>query len=310
MSIDYANLFVKYGQGEVRDRSTLIKSDMPNSEKDYLREIQYAHISFNKSRDVLQLKKFEEKIKMKVGRNPVVDDPALIVVTPDQFTLDHHRNNTAISITRLNHNCQALYYDVINWQFQDDAFPYLYEAIEHSVHSDTGWCHRKLTEKANRFGQPNILATYLRITVGRNRGTSPGVPYVLEIWPSGHYSPIHAHANTYGIIRVLYGEVTVKLYRTLSLKKRKPIHEVTIYENQVTWLSPGLNQVHKLENKSTNKTCITIQAYEYVTDEVNNYEYFDYITNDGQAIRSFDPVSDMDYFDFKNLMINEWNKRH
>jgi hypothetical protein len=59
--------------------------------------------------------------------------------------------------------------------------------------------------------------------------------------------------------------------------------------------------VHKLENKSSNKTCITIQAYEYVTDEVNNYEYFDYITNDGQAIRSFDPLSGMDYFGFKIL---------
>jgi hypothetical protein len=59
--------------------------------------------------------------------------------------------------------------------------------------------------------------------------------------------------------------------------------------------------VHKSENKSSNKTCITIQAYEYVTNEGNNYEYFDYITNDGQAIRSFDPLSGMDYFGFKIL---------
>ncbi|CAF3374954.1 unnamed protein product [Rotaria sp. Silwood2] len=306
LSIDYDNLFIKYGQGEVRDRCTLLKSDIPNIERDYVRKIQYAHISFNRSRDLTQVKMFEQNVKLKIGRNPVVDDPALIVVTPNQYTLDHIRNNNALPITRLNSHCQNLYYDVINWKFQDESFPHFYEAIEHSSRNPTGWCCKRLLEKSNRFGQPNILATYLRITIGRNRGTSPGVPYVLEIWPPGHYSPIHAHANTHGIIRVLYGEINVKIYRSLSLKKKKPIHETKVHENQVTWLSPGLNQIHQLENKS-NKTCITIQAYEYVTDEVSNYEYFDYITNDGESIRSFDPVSDINFFDFQNLMKDEWN---
>ena len=26
---------------------------------------------------------------------------------------------------------------------------------------------------------------YLRITMGKGRGESPGIPYVLEIWPKG-----------------------------------------------------------------------------------------------------------------------------
>ncbi|CAF3979332.1 unnamed protein product [Adineta steineri] len=310
LSIDYANLFVKYGQGEVRDRCTLIKTDVPNSEQDYIRSIKYAHISFNNSREIAHLKKFENKIRMKVGKNPVVDDPALLVITPDQFTIDHQQNNTVIPITRLDSHCQALYHDVIHWRFQDDDFPYLYEAIEYSISNNKGWCHQKLIEKASRFGGRNLRATYLRITIGRNRGTSPGVPYVLEVWPPGHFSPIHSHGNTYGIIRVLHGEVNVKLYRTLNLKKKEPIHEATIYENQVTWLSPGLNQVHKLENKSPNKSCITIQAYEYVANDVTNYEYFDYITNDGQDIKVFDPVSDIDYFEFKKIIMEEWNNKH
>ncbi len=86
------------------------------------------------------------------------------------------------------------------------------------------------------------------------------------------------------------------------------IHNINIciYQNQVTWLSPGLNQVHRLENKSSNKTCITIQAYEYVSAEVSHYEYFDYINNSGLAIEKFEPVSDIDYSEFKEKMIAEW----
>ncbi|CAF0854776.1 unnamed protein product [Adineta steineri] len=209
-----------------------------------------------------------------------------------------------------NKPCQSLYNDIIGWKFQDDAFPHLYEAIEHSVRNESGWCYKKLKEKSSKFGASDDRATYLRTTVGSNVGTSPGVPYVLEIWPPGHYSPIHAHANTYGIIRVLYGEMNVTLYRTLSLKNTKPIHDTIIYENQVTWLSPGLNQVHKLKNQSPHKSCITIQAYEYVSDEVSHYEYFDYIDNSGQSIHKFDPVSDLDYSEFKNIMITEWNNRN
>ncbi|CAF3448374.1 unnamed protein product [Rotaria socialis] len=310
LSIDYANRFVKYGQGEARDRCTLIRSDFPEDEKDFLRKIQYAHISFNKSRNVAELKRFEKDVRLKIGNKPVVSDPALLVVSPEDSSIDSVQHHTAISIQRLNENCRELYNDVIKWEFQDDEFPHLYEAIEHSIKSETGWCRKRLTEKANRFGKPTPLATYLRITVGKNRGTSPGVPYVLEIWPSGHYSPIHSHANTYGIIRVLYGNINVKLYRTLNLKKTKPIHETEIFEGQVTWLSPGLNQIHKLENRSSNKSCITIQAYQYGTAETSNYEYFDYIDNDGKFIKQFDPLSDMDYFDFKKLMMEEWKKTH
>lgn len=35
-----------------------------------------------------------------------------------------------------------------------------------------------------------------------------GIPFVLEIWPAGHNSPIHNHGNAYGIVRVLHGDIT------------------------------------------------------------------------------------------------------
>ena len=39
--------------------------------------------------------------------------------------------------------------------------------------------YEKLKEKEEQFA-------YLRVTLGPDRRTAPGIPYVLEIWPSGN----------------------------------------------------------------------------------------------------------------------------
>ncbi|CAF4969262.1 unnamed protein product, partial [Rotaria socialis] len=54
-------------------------------------------------------------------------------------------------------------------------------------------------------------------------------------------------------------------------------------------------------------TSVTIQCYQYGEEDQEHYEYFDYLNNDGQAIDHFDPTSDIDFFEFKRLMQNEWN---
>ncbi len=42
----------------------------------------------------------------------------------------------------------------------------------------------------------------------RNTRARAGIPFVLEIWPAGHSSPIHNHGNAYGIVRMLHGDIT------------------------------------------------------------------------------------------------------
>lgn len=293
----------------MRDGCTLLRSDLPKEEGDKVRHVQFVHVSFSGSRELHKFKYYEYKVKLKLGKNPVVIDPALVVVEPKDFSVEQHQKNSAMLFTRLDPPCQTLYNDIMAWKFQDDDFPHLFEAIERSIRDKSGWCYQRLQQKSSRFGQSDTRATYLRIAIGKNQGRSPGVPYVLEIWPPGHYSPIHAHANTYGIIRVLYGDINVRFYSTLSLKRKVPFLEQTIFENQSTWLSPGLNQIHKLENKSSNKTCITIQAYEYQREEISHYEYFNYINNNGLSIDKFDPISDMEFGEFKKQMLTEWNSR-
>ena len=55
------------------------------------------------------------------------------------------------------------------------------------------------------FGGANPRQCYIRISVGQAQGTSPGCPLVMEIWPPGHSSPIHSHASTHGVVKVLHG---------------------------------------------------------------------------------------------------------
>ncbi len=96
-----------------------------------------------------------------------------------------------------------------------DKFPDLTDVIASSIKNPKGWCYNKLREKAARFGKPNLKATYLRLTMGNPQGSAPGHNYVIEVWPPGHYSPIHSHSSTYAVIRVLSGEILVRLYPAL-----------------------------------------------------------------------------------------------
>jgi uncharacterized cupin superfamily protein len=186
-----------------------------------------------------------------------------------------------------------------------DDFPDFYQAIEYSIATPGRWCYETLKRKANEFNKnkPNPLETYLRITLGQNNGESPGIPYVMEIWPGGHYSPVHAHAGAEAVIRVLEGRINVSLFPFLS-GGVKPFGVAEFAPGDIMWISPTLNQTHQLKNMGT-MTCVTIQCYMY--DEANkvHYDYFDYLDN-GANVRQYEPDSDMDFLEFKKLMRKEW----
>jgi len=173
------------------------------------------------------------------------------------------------------------------------------------------WCYEKLIKKASEFSKdnPDYKETYLRITLGENNGESPGIPYVMEIWPVGHYSPIHNHANASAIIRVLHGSINVSLFPYLSEDGVLPFAKSDFKKGDITWISPTLNQVHQLKNLDNNKdTCITIQCYMYDIENIDHYDYFDYIDADNKK-QQYEPDSDMNFSEFKNLIKQEWKNR-
>ena len=233
------------------------------------------------------------------------------IVHTDDITLEEiDQSDTYLPHCFLSTVGQQLYGCISGKKFilDDEDFPEFSQAIEHSIQTPGLWCYQTLQAKASAFNKdkPNILETYLRITLGENNGESPGVPFVMEIWPPNHFSPVHNHGGSHAIIRVLHGQIHVALYPFLSQDKIQPYAKLDFDTNDVTWITPTLNQVHQLQNTNPTTTCITIQCYMYDETNHEHYDYFDYL--DGQNKRQqFEPDSDMRFCDFKALMKQEWD---
>ncbi|CAF0872582.1 unnamed protein product [Didymodactylos carnosus] len=308
-SLDSNNLFVKYGTGEIRHHCRVIECYFNENDQKNLKQIKYMHIKLNNNINLNELKYLQSKIKVYIGTEPVVDDPPLLILSETQFTtVEDIVNPRGIPASVLAEPCRILYSYISNFKLNNDDFPQFINAIEQSIQNSNGLCYKKLHEKANRFGKPNLKATYLRITLGKNIGNAPGIPYVLEVWPAGHYSPIHNHGNSYGIIRILYNEILISLYQSLNIKNQKPFIKRLLHENESTWMLPKLNQTHQVSNVS-DRCCITLQCYQYGKEDTKHYEYFDYINNDGKSINHFNPISDMDYMEFRDAIKREWTEK-
>lgn len=243
-------------------------------------------------------------------RDPIKKKVPLIVKNLDDLTMETIAAGLYIPRANLSIMSQKLYDCIAGKQFvlNTPDFPDFIQAIEYSIATPGKWCYECLKQKATEFDKdkPNENETYLRITLGENNGESPGVPYVMEIWPVGHYSPIHNHGGASAIIRVLNGSIHASLFPFLSGDYTTPFATTNFEKDDITWISPTLNQVHQLKNLDTNKdTCITIQCYMYETDDNKHYDYFDYL--DGNNVQQpFEPNSDMEFIEFKKTIKNEW----
>ena len=247
-------------------------------------------------------------------RDPISQNIPMLVKPTDQLTMCDIASSKYLPKANLSLVSQKLY-DCIsgkNFCLDDADFPDFTAAIERSIATPGLWCNKTLENKSKEFNKdkPNLLETYLRITLGQNNGESPGIPYVLEIWPKGHFSPIHNHGGSSAIIRVLHGKIDVHLYPYLCEEKPEksvdPFSTAFLEKDDITWISPTLNQIHQLKNPETNATsCITIQCYMYDDENTTHYDYFDYLDEDGHT-QQYEPDSDMDYINFRERMKEEW----
>ena len=251
----------------------------------------------------------------KILKDPITQNIPLLVKNTDDLSMTDIATGSYLPKSNLSLISQKLYDCISGKKFilNDADFPDFSKAIEHSIKTPGLWCNKTLQKKSTEFDKhhPNLYETYLRITLGQNNGESPGVPYVMEIWPVGHYSPIHNHACANAVIRVLHGNIHVKLFPFLCAERDsvKPFGYADFYEGDITWISPTLNQTHQLYNLSSNKeTCITIQCYMYDEENKKHYDYFDYLDGNGNK-QQYEPDSDMDFIDFKELMKKEWTNR-
>jgi hypothetical protein len=310
LSVDSQNQRLYVGLGEAR---------IENAIYEYI-------FSFNNDEERKNIKSFLESLvticfsennvfPLQLLRDPITKKIPLLIKNTQQLRMNHIANYKYLPSSHLSSTAQQLYYSISGKKFilDDKDFPHFSKAIEYSIATPGMWCYERLKAKSTEFDKdkPNILETYLRITLNQNNGESPGIPYVMEIWPIGHFSPIHNHGNAHAIIRVLHGKINVKLFPFLCDEPDTvdPFSEVQFVKNDITWISPTLNQVHQLTNLKTNKnTCVTIQCYMYDEKDKLHYDYFDYLDSKEQK-QQYEPDSDMDFIQFKETMKQEWENR-
>ena len=300
-SLDSQNQRLYAGIGEARKETAIY-------------QYQFAQDSNRESRKLflesLVTVKLEHLQIRSMLRDPITRNIPLLVKDTEHITLHCLATGEHMPKPNLSIIAQKLY-DCIsgrNFVLTTPDVPHFTKAIEYRLATPGKGCYERIKQKANEFSKekPDEKETYLRITLNENNGESPGIPYVIEIWPVGHYSPIHNHGGASAIIRVLHGSINVSLFPFLGGDVVEPFSKADFKKEDITWISPGLNQIHQLKNLDTNKdTCITIQCYMYKQDNTSHYDYFDYIDAD-RKIQKFEPDSDMDFLDFKATLKREW----
>lgn len=261
----------------------------------------------NNERTKLKARVDVEK-KVSFYPHPLTYNWSPLVLDSSKATLLELGSNHFVMSASLPTTCQELYGNVsspdvaLDWPFSS---PRLSDAINYSINTEGKILYEKLKEKSKDGGM-----SYLRVTLGTHRGFSPGIPYVLEIWPAGCESPIHNHGNAYAVIKVLHGAIKVTIYNKTwnSEDTQQELSSFTAKQGDVTWISPNWFQTHKLTNESKQMYCATIQCYKYGCEEELMWPYFDYL--DGKTVKEFLPDSDFDFAKLREDLLQEYRKDH
>ena len=300
---------------------------------DQIDEIDFDEFLTDKKLTTSEGKEFYEKAKSIVdleskvsfSRYPLVKNWAPLVLDSSKLSLFDLDQNQYIFSASLPPACQELYANVagsdnidLDWP-PNTGQPKLSDAIRYSINTKGKILYEKLLKKATEFGsKPNEKETYLRVTLGVYRGNSPGIPYVLEIWPYQHYSPIHDHGNAYAIIKVVHGSLNVHIHNKNMMtedeiedpetqkKVKKPLKILTIAKGDVTWISPNWYQTHQLKNDTSGDYCATIQCYQYGNENDQHWPYFDYVSDQDQ-IEDFLPNSDFNFIQLREDLLKEYS---
>jgi len=129
-----------------------------------------------------------------------------------------------------------------------------------------GSIEKKKDKALQQYGHYNYV--YLRIGIEVGNIAEAGI---LEIWPKGNGSRVHAHAGCAGAIRVARGSLNVYIYP--SLDSTVPPRTVVLNENDITWLTQRHNFVHRVEANNNyfygnqHEFCASFHLYKNCQDE-------------------------------------------
>lgn len=235
---------------------------------------------------------------------PLIDDFPYLVRDSANATMFDVASKYYLLSANLPIACQQLYAVIASpkLNLEEDN---LADAIGYSLKTRGKYLYEMLpTEGGNNAD----MSGYLRISIGR--GSSPGIPYVLELWPQGSMSQVHNHGNCYGLIKVVHGSMNICVYNKTwpdseGYSKDDEILKFNAGKGEVTWLSPNWYQTHKLENV-TDEYCATIQCYKYGNDDDIMWPYFDYWSKTSSNIQEFKPQTNDDFTIMRKNVLKEY----
>ena len=338
---------LKYGKGYIMEETTLLTEQFPFPQKksqdpwdfifrpDTYKEIVVKELKCKTEMGAFKsllkcfpfdrgLKRVEPQnaIKLKLHDSLLPQTQKTVVLYPQPLTYNWPPlvlESSSASLVKLSDNkymlsanlpptCRELYQNVISANVALDwphSTPKLSDAIDYSIRTKGKILHEKLKEKDHGNGM-----SYLRITLGCHRGSSPGIPYVLEIWPPKSQSPIHNHGSAYAVIKVLHGSIKVINYNKTwkDEANQEELSSFTASIGDITWMSPNWFQTHKLKNESEDQFCATIQCYKYGDSDDIQWPYFNFL--DGESVEDFLPNSDFDFEKLRNDLLKEYNADH
>lgn len=242
--------------------------------------------------------------------NPFVCNFAPMILDSSKVTMFDLDTDKMMFSSSLPRACKELYGNIkgIVLEYPENPIMKLSDAIRYSINTRGCTLYKKLKEKLDDFPEPDMA--YLRVTLGPDTRTAPGVPYVLEIWPSGNRSPIHNHGGTCAIIKVLFGRITVNIYNKQTNppeEKQKVIQKFDAKEGDITWIGPNWFQTHHLKNR-TDDFCATIQCYRYEEGDTIHWPDFDYIDEkcSDKTLEQFFPNSDFSFIHLRSKVLEEY----
>lgn len=236
LSYDRNQRILKYGKGYVMEETTLLTEQFPFPEKKgqdpwnfIFRPDTYKEISIKDMhmKCITGIEAFKASLKkfLSFGRHqkrvepqsavkrefydslppqaqksvvlysqPLTNNWSPLVLDSSTASLVDLSNNKYMLSGSLPPACRELYDNVISANVSLDwphSTPKLSVAIAYSITTKGKILYEKLKENDHGNGM-----SYLRIALGCHRGSSPGIPYVLEIWPPKSQSPIHSHGNS------------------------------------------------------------------------------------------------------------------
>ncbi len=286
------NNFIKFGYGETLETNIIAHYTFKHNER--FKSINIDNISIDS--------------KVKVVESICFIDPFVKDFEPLIFP-----NKESLPIEVLNKNYKtkedlpefSQLYEKINKVYIKKI---LIDAIEYSIKTQDCALNKKLIEKSGGFGDSKT--SYIRVPMGPNFGNQPGQPYVLEIWPKGHYSPIHNHGNAAALIKLLCGKLKTEWFNPLAetnSKKPRVIKSGLINAGDIAWMTPFNYQTHKLTNEG-NSVAISIQAYSHTDSNTGKFysETFNYIKPDDAKLHHFYPNEDFSYDNLERIVLGEY----